>query len=238
MPNWRIDYTGLNNIEALKDKFQSITLNHSYQSNYSVVNYSSSLEYDDQITLDNGIEDYNIHQYGQVNEGKVVPVYVISQVMISEQFAPLIGVNIRTKSRLTAKVEYRTERDLVLNITNAQVTEQKNNDIVMEMGFTKAGMKLPWKSQGRVITLKNDLTFRFNFTIRNSKTVQRRINEPDQITDGNLNIQIRPNISYVLNEKLNLQFYFERNITEPKISRSYPRATTRLGFQLRFSLAQ
>ena len=126
--------------------------------------------------------------------------------MISEQFAPLFGLNIRTKSRFTGKVEYRTKRDLALNISNAQVTEQKSNDIVMEVGFTKAGMKMPWKSQGRVVTLKNDLTFRFNFTIRNSTTIQRRIEENDQLTDGNTNIQIRPNISYVLNEKLNVQF--------------------------------
>ncbi len=239
IPNWRIDYTGLNKIKAIQDKFQSITINHSYQSNYSVVNYSNSLEYSDDLELNNNVESYNDSRFGVLpGTNENLPLYVISQVLISEQFAPLIGVNIRTKSRLTAKLEYRSERELALNISNAQVTEQKNSDIVMEVGFTKAGMKMPWKSQGRVVTLKNDLTFRFNFTIRNSKTVQRRIEETDQLTDGNLNIQIRPNFSYVLNEKLNLQFYFERNITEPKISTAFPRATTRLGFQVRFSLAQ
>lgn len=239
IPNWRIDYTGLNKIPAIQEKFQSITLNHSYQSNYSVVNYSNSLEYNNGLELDNNVESYNNSRFASLNsEGELVPVYIISQVLISEQFAPLIGVNIRTKSRFTGKIEYRTKRDLALNISNAQVTEQKSSDIVVEVGFTKAGMKMPWKSQGRVVTLKNDLTFRFNFTIRNSKTIQRRIEENDQLTDGNLNIQIRPNISYVLNEKLNVQFYFERNITEPKISNAFPRATTRLGFQVRFSLAQ
>ncbi|WP_235689717.1 T9SS outer membrane translocon Sov/SprA [Fulvivirga lutea] len=238
IPNWRIDYTGLNKIPAIQEKFQSITLNHSYQSNYNVVNYSNSLEYNNNLELGNDVESYNKSRFAEVRNGELVPVYVISQVMISEQFAPLIGVNIRTKSRLTGKVEYRTKRDLALNISNAQITEQKSNDIVLELGFTKAGMKMPWKAQGRVVTLKNDLTFRFNFTIRNSKTIQRRIDENDILTDGNLNIQIRPNISYVLNEKLNLQFYFERNITEPKISNAFPRATTRVGFQVRFSLAQ
>lgn len=238
IPNWRIDYTGLSKIPAIQEIFQSVTLNHSYQSNFSVVNYSNSLEYNSGIGLENNIEKYNENNFASVIDGELVPVYIISQVMVSEQFGPLIGINVRTKKRLSAKVEYRTKRDVALNITNAQVTEQRSNDIVFEMGFTKAGMKMPWKSQGRVVTLKNDLTFRFNFTIKDSKTVQRRIEEINTLTEGNLNIQIRPNISYVLNEKLNLQFYFERNITDPKISTSFPRATTRLGFQVRFSLAQ
>lgn len=238
IPNWRLDYTGLNKIPAIQEKFQSVTINHAYQSNYSVVNYSNSLEYNEGLELNNSIEEYNENTFAEVRNGQVTPVYIISQVLISEQFAPLIGVNIRTKKRLTAKVEYRTKRDLALNISNAQVTEQKSSDMVFELGFTKAGMKLPWKSQGRTVTLKNDLTFRFNFTIRNQQTIQRRIDETDQLTDGNINIQIRPNFSYVLNEKLNLQFYFERNITEPKISNAFPRATTRMGIQVRFSLAQ
>ncbi|HNP18149.1 MAG TPA: cell surface protein SprA [Fulvivirga sp.] len=238
IPNWRIDYAGLGKIPALKEMFQSVSLNHAYQSSYNVVNYSNSLEYTDGFELDNNIESYNENRFGQVIDGKVVPVYVISQVMVSEQFAPLIGINVRTKKRLTAKVEYRTKREVALNITNAQVTEVKGNDVAFEVGFTRAGMKMPWKSQGRVVTLKNDLTFRFNFTIKNTETIQRRLDGDNILTDGGLNIQISPNISYVLNEKLNLQFYFERNITEPKISSSYPRASTRVGFQVRFSLAQ
>ncbi|WP_246223736.1 cell surface protein SprA [Fulvivirga kasyanovii] len=239
LPNWRVDYTGLSRIPALQKVFQSVSITHGYQSNYTVSNYSNSLDYTQGLELDRNIERYNESEFGSVNsEGRLIPIYIISQVMISEQFSPLIGINVRTKSRLTAKAEYKTKRDVALNITNAQVTEVRSNDIVLEVGFTKANFKLPFKSQGRVISLKNDLTFRMNFTIRDTETIQRKINEVNTITNGGLNIQLRPNISYVLNEKLNLQFYFERNINEPKISNSYRRATTRLGVQIRFSLAQ
>ncbi len=244
IPNWRLDYTGLGKIPAIQEIFQSVSLTHAYQSTYSVINYNNVQAYnntpgfEDVFELDNNVESYNESNFANIIDGQLQPIYVITQVLVSEQFGPLIGINVRTKNRLTAKVEYRTKRDVALNITNAQITEQKANDFVFEMGFTKAGMKMPWKAQGRVVTLKNDLTFRFNFTIRDSETVQRRIEEINTLTEGNINIQIRPNISYVLNDKLNLQFYFERNITEPKISTSFPRATTRLGFQVRFSLAQ
>src|SRR5690606_2979034 len=122
--------------------------------------------------------------------------------------------------------------------SNAQVTELNSRDVTMELGFTKNNMKLPFKVEGRTVVLKNDVTFRMNATIGNTKTIQRKIEELDQITNGNINVQLRPNISYTVNQKLMLQMYFERNINEPLISISSRRATTRFGVQIRFSLAQ
>jgi cell surface protein SprA len=163
---------------------------------------------------------------------------VISQVLIAEQFSPLIGVNLRTKNRLTARAEYKTKRELALNIANAQVTEVSSKDVTVEIGYTKNNMKLPIKSQGRTIVLKNDVTFRMNMTISNQSTIQRKIEELNVLTNGNINFQLRPNISYVVNQKLNVQAYFERTINDPQVSNSFRRATTRFGFQVRFSLAQ
>ncbi|HEY3430054.1 MAG TPA: cell surface protein SprA, partial [Cyclobacteriaceae bacterium] len=240
LPNWRIDYTGLTKIPALKEAFQAITISHAYSSAYSVLNYSNSLQYDKpgEIGIDVPIEDYNNGMYGKVIDGKVVPVYVISQVLITEQFAPLIGVNVRTKSRLTVRADYKTKRDLALNISNAQITEVSSKDVSFELGYTKNNFRLPFKSQGRTIVLKNDVTFRVNLTVTDSKTIQRKIEEPNIITSGNLNYQLRPNISYIVNQKLSIQAYYERTINNPAVSNSFRRATTRFGLQVRFSLAQ
>jgi cell surface protein SprA len=241
MPNWRIDYSGLNKIDALKEIFQSITLSHGYQSTYSVVSYNNSLEFEDpsEVGIDRSIENYNRTYFGKRNEeGQFVPVYVISSVMISEQFSPLIGINVRTKGRLTARAEYKTKRDLSLNIPNAQIMEMNSKDVSLELGYTKNNLKLPFRSQGRTIVLKNDVTFRLNVTISDTKTIQRKIAELAQITNGNVNFQLRPNISYVVNQKLTLQAYFERTVNTPSVTNSFPRATTRFGIQIRFSLAQ
>lgn len=241
LPNWRIDYNGLSKLDIFKDKVQSITLSHSYKSTYTVGNYTSSLQYQRFIGLDTDLGDYNQSYYPFVLDpvgNRIVPIFIVNQVVLSEQFAPLIGVNIRTKDRLGIKVEYGTKRDVGLNISNSQVTEVSSEDISMELNYTKKGFKLPFKHQGRVITLKNDLTFRMSFTIRNTKTIQRKINEDDKPTNGNYNFQLRPNINYVVNDKINLNFYFERNVNEPVVSTSYKRSTTQAGIQLRFSLAQ
>lgn len=241
LPNWRVDYTGLGKAGFLQDIFQSVTISHAYQSSYSVLNYSNSLEANDHsvVSIDKPIEDYNRTYFGQLNAaGEYVPLYVISQVIISEQFAPLVGINVRTKSRLTARAEYKTKRDLALNISNAQVTELNSKDVSCEIGFTKNNMKLPFKSQGRTIVLKNDVTFRMNISISDNKTIQRKVDDVSTITNGNINFQLRPNISYVVNQKLTVQGYFERTVNEPLVTNSYPRSTTRFGIQVRFSLAQ
>ena len=243
LPNWRVDYTGLNKIRALKNVFQSITLSHAYQSTYSVTNYSNALDYSDQykneLQINRPVEDYNNEYFGKVSDnGKLMPVYVIGQVLISESFAPLIGVNVRTKSRVTANFQYKTKRDLALNISNAQITELNSKDVTLELGFTKNNLKLPFKSQGRLIVLKNDVTFRLNASIADTKTIQRKINELNTVTNGSINYQLRPNVSYVVNQKLNVQLYFERTINDPLVSNSFRRATTRVGAQIRFSLAQ
>ncbi len=68
--------------------------------------------------------------------------------MVSEAFQPLIGINMRTKSRFSGRIEYKTKRDLALNISNAQITEVNNKDIVVELGYTKNNMKLPFKNPG------------------------------------------------------------------------------------------
>ena len=237
IPGWRVDYAGLGNIPALQDVFSSVSLTHSYSSTYSINNYSNSLLYQDELDLDNMLDRYPIP--ADTNElGEFISPFLMNQIVIQERYAPLIGINIRTKSRITASIDYKKERNLGLNMSNSQITELNSNDLAVTFGFTKANMKLPFKVQGAVITLKNDLTFKFNFTLRDTKTIQRKIDEVNTVTAGNVNFQLRPQLGYVLNERLNLNLYFERNINTPRITSSYPRSTTQFGIQVRFSLAQ
>ncbi|NOT74719.1 MAG: cell surface protein SprA [Cyclobacteriaceae bacterium] len=242
LPNWRVDYTGLNKISALKDVFTSITITHAYSSIYSVSNFTNSLLYGKNGEVSNNISlsDYNTNSFAtQFNsQGDIVPLYVISQVLISEQFSPLIGISVRTKSKLTARFEYKTKRDLSLNVSNSQITEVNARDWSIEIGFIKNNMRLPFRDQGRIITMKNDINFRLNLSVTDNRTIQRKIDDISTITNGNINIQIRPNVSYAVNNKLTVQMYVDRNINEPLVTNSYLRATTRVGAKILFNLSQ
>ena len=236
LPNWQITYNGLINIPVFKEMFQAITITHGYSSYYSVLNYNNSQKYKDQnkVGIEVPIEDYNNGLYGTGD----LPIYVISQVLISEQFSPLVGINIRTKNRLTVRADYKTKRELSLFVSNAQITELNSKDVSMEVGYTKNNFRLPFKSKGRTVVLKNDVTFRLNVTVADTKTIQRSVDLPNRITSGNINFQLRPNIGYTVNQKLNIQLYYERTINDPVVSNAFRRSTTRFGAQVRFSLAQ
>ena len=245
IPNWRVDYTGLAKTKLLKDIFSTINITHSYTSNYSVNNYRTSLEYGaDVIDINSNERDF-IPATLPNQQGELAPVYVISQISISEKFSPLIGINLRTKSNLTLRLDYNRDRDLALNLSNAQVTEITSESFVLSLGFTKANIKLPIRSNGKSVILKNDVDFRLDITIRDTNQEQRllpRQNGEDvgtpPPTGGNTNVQVRPVISYVVNQQLNIQFYFETNVNTPKLSSSFPRKTSTGGFQIRYNLAQ
>ena len=236
LPNWQVTYNGLINIPAFKEALRAITLTHGYVSNYSVLNYTNSQEYQDpnRIGINVPIEDYNNGTFGTATS----PLYVISQVLISEQFSPLIGINILTKNRLTLRANYNTKRELSLFVSNAQITELNSKDVTVEVGYTKNNFKLPFKTKGRTIVLKNDVTFRLNITVADTKTIQRSIELPNRVTSGNINFQLRPNVGYTLNQKLSIQLYYDYMVNEPVVSNAFRRTTTRFGAQIRFSLAQ
>jgi len=239
LPNWRVDYAGLAKVAPFKNIFASINLTHSYSSTYTVGNFTSSLEYGQEF-VDINTNDYEYLVPFQLNdEGEYIPINVVNQVAISEKFAPLVGVNLRTKSNFTLRLDYNRQRDLALNITNAQVTERNSQDFIVGVGFIKKGLKLPFKNrEGKQVVLKNDVNFRLDFSIRDSKTVQRKLDDVQTLTAGNVNIQIKPVISYIANQRLNIQLYYDRSINRPRVSSSFPRTNTAFGFQVRYNLTQ
>jgi len=249
MPNWRLDYNGLNKLDGFKDIFTSVSISHAYISSYSVMNYSNSLLYDTttnfnavkQLAINNSAEGYNQNYYATQRDpssGQLIPVFVINQVLISESFSPLIGVSVKTKSKLSLSFKYNTNRNISLNVPNAQVTEVNGKDWTLDVGFTKNNMRLPFRDQGRIITLKNDVTFKLTMGVTSTQTIQRTTDQGSTITNGNINFQLRPNISYVANKKLTVQIYVERTTNTPFVSNSFPRSVTKGGVKLIFNLTQ
>ncbi|MBC7920901.1 MAG: cell surface protein SprA [Ferruginibacter sp.] len=250
LPNWRVDYAGLARLEGLKNIFSQVNLTHSYTSTYTVGSFTSSQEYGtDEVYI--GRQDYPAAT--KLNQkGEFIPVYVVTQANISERFAPLIGINVRTQSKITARMEYSQERSLTLTLNNSQINEVSSKGLVLGGGFSKSNLRIPFRVQGRTVTLKNQVNFRFDLTIRDTRTVQRTpetvqadttgqlVRNPpvNTITAGAVNFQLKPTVDYMLNQRLNLQVYFERNVNEPLITSSYRRSTTTFGFQLRFNLAE
>jgi cell surface protein SprA len=239
MPNWKIEYAGLSTFDWVKKYFASISLNHSYTSTYSTGSYASSGRYGTEF-IDLNHSELDLPYASKFSEsttgGSTVfnPIYSISAVTIKEAFSPLIAINMNTKKKVTIKLSYNKTRDIGLSISNSQVTELSNNEFVVGFGFKTNNYKIPFTKD---LVLKNDLTFRFDLRVSDTKTTQRSIEGLNTVTTGNLLISIKPNINYIVNDRLNLQFYFDRTINSPKVSNSFYRTNTLFGIQVRFTLS-
>ncbi|GAB4338624.1 MAG: cell surface protein SprA [Flammeovirgaceae bacterium] len=239
IPNWSIQYTGLGNVANLKDIFKSVSLTHAYNSEFGIGSYtSSSAIYADFITIDRNENDIPTANQTKEENGQVLPIYVIQQVQIRESFAPFLGLNMKFQNDFQLNIDYKKERALALNLSNTQITEQRRNGITISASFRKAGMRLPFRFQGETIVLKNEVNFNLAFSINDDRIIQRKIDEPSIITQGQTLIQFKPTITYAINRRANLQMYFERNINNPKVSNQFLNTKTAFGIQFRYGLTQ
>jgi cell surface protein SprA len=235
IPNWRLDYNGLSQLPFFQQWFSQFNITHAYNSNFNITNFTTSLDYNQEP----GGFPNAINQFGQI-----VPYYIFSQLTVTERLAPLLGVTFRSKNNLTGTLRYNVERNLSLNLTNAQITETNVQDYVIGLGYATTNFRIPFRINGQRRVLQNELTMRLDFSIRDNQTVQRAITRDDQgeessqnqVTNGTRQLQLRPTIDYVISQRLNVQFYVLRTVSDPKISTSFRNSVTEGGIQLRVSL--
>ena len=245
MPNWKLTYSGLSSMKALKKKFRSVTLSHGYSSRLKVPSYTSSAEYDE--FYDNqfyfGSLNQDIDQdFVQADDSlaKLVPYYLLNEISITERFSPLLGINLKTKKNMSFDISYDKSR--TLSLVNNQLNEIGTDEVKFSIGYVKrGGTNLPgftkrWGKGGKAVHLKNDVSYKMNFAVKDTRQNQRILDGAQVTTSGNLNLRFQPNVSYQYSDHLNFQLYFDYNLNSPKVSTSFKRSTTSLGVKLTFKL--
>ena len=248
LPNWSISYGGLAKLPKMKKVFKSFNLNHSYKSVYSIGSYNTYTSYMEYM---NGFGFIN-----DVASGNPIPscMYDVSTVSINESFSPLIGVDMTFQNNLTAKVEMRKTRVLMLSMTSQQLSETRSNDFVIGLGYKIADLNLfaPKKTvrskkassgtnkstQTNSRGFANDLNLRLDFTLRNQSALNRDIlTQLTQATSGNKAVQVSFSADYALSKFLTLTAYYDRQMNKPLLtSSSYPVTTQDFGVSIKFIL--
>ena len=87
-----------------------------------------------------------------------------NNVTISEQFSPLINVDMQFKNKVTTRVEYKKGRTIGLNVGSAQILEQRTETYTIGLGY-QFKMALPLNIQGKRIPpaplkLRADFSYR------------------------------------------------------------------------------
>jgi len=230
MPNWRITFDGFSKFEFVKKVFRSVNITHQYRSVYQIGSYTTNLNY---FTDGNGINNIRDMQKNFIQK------YEINVVTVSEQFSPMINVDMNWKSNLTSRFEWRKSRTVSLNLTGNQITDNRINELVVGAGYRFDDVQIILKTGGGQKVLKSDLNLRFDLSIRDNKTVARKlIEDVNQPVAGMRVFTVGATADYVLSDRFNLQIFADHTLNNPFVANTFPTSNTNFGFSLKFTLAQ
>lgn len=232
LPNWRVQYNGVTKMTWAKKIWTSVNISHSYTSTLAIGSFTSSLNFRGQGPSQPSFQDPTSNNF--------VSFYDIPVIAISEQFAPLLGIDMTWKNSLTTKVEYKRARNLSFSFFDYQLTEARTSEFTGGIGYKFRRVPIPFKIKGKKKTLKNDLNFQMNVSYTDNTIYSQKLDQDvaSQPTSGTETISFSPAVDYTVNGRLNVRVFFDKRITNPKISSSYPIRYTDGGVTLRFTLGQ
>jgi len=232
LPNWRVTYDGIGKIPFVKKFARNVTFSHAYRSTYSVSSFTTNLNF-------RGLAVDPDFPTARDSSGNFVPRLQINTITISEQFSPLFSFDFNFLNSLLAKLEVKTSRMLSFNMANNQLTEVTSEEYIIGAGYTFRNVKFPFKLGKNAKRIMSDLNLRLDFSIRDTRTMIRRMEEElDQATAGQNLISIKFNADYVISERINLRLYYDATVNRPVVSSSFPTENHAAGISLRFTLAQ
>jgi cell surface protein SprA len=174
--------------------------------------------------------------------GNFIPQYQMTVVSITEQFSPLIKIDLGFLNSFLANLEMRKSRNVSFAITNNQLTEITSNEYIVGLGYRIKGIRLNFSGLfggGKKTKTNSDLALKLDFSIRQNKTVLRRVDQDiNQVSVGQQVMSLNFSADYNLSQQFTLRFYFDKVINSPYVSNQYRTSNTRGGISLRFTMSQ
>ena len=231
LPNWNLTYNGLTNIPSISKLFKTVSISHSYKSNYAINAWASNVYYDE----NNSIQTFE-------SSDLIIPKYDMAQIVLNEQFAPLVGVDLGLQNSMTINLQYKKSRTLTLSFANNQLTEVNGREIVVGGGYRIKNLSFnitPIGGGGKSQTIKNDLVLKLDVGFKRDITILRRIDENNnQVSAGQNKINFYFTADYNFSQRLAAQAFFKYDLSIPEVANTFRNSTTYGGITLRLSLAQ
>ena len=231
LPNWNLTYNGLSNIPAIGSVFKTVSITHGYKSNYAINSWATNVYYDES----NSIQTFE-------NSDLIIPKYDISQIVLSEQYTPLIGIDLGLKNSMTTNFQFKKSRTMTLSFANNQLTEVNGREIVIGAGYRIKNLTFAVSSisgGGKSQTIKNDLVLKLDIGFKKDKTVLRRIDENNsQVSAGQNKINFYFTGDYTFSKNVSAQAFFKFDLSIPEVANTFRNSTTYGGITIRLSLAQ
>ncbi|WP_276389525.1 cell surface protein SprA [Eudoraea chungangensis] len=228
IPNWNIKYTGLMRIGWFKENFKRFSLSHGYRSAYSINTFQTNLE--KQQLINEGLPPIN-------NETQdFLPDDIINNIVLTDQFNPLVRVDFEMKSSLSVLAEVRRDRALSMSFDNNLLTEINGQDYTVGLGYRFKDVKFVTNIGGEKQRLKGDLNLKADVTLRDNITIIRNLDiDNNQVTSGQNLLSTKFTADYALNKNLNALFFFDYSFSQFAVSTAFPQTSINTGFTIRYN---
>ena len=229
-PNWRVTFSGLSNIQGLKDYVRNIEFSHSYTAKYTVGQYQTNLDW-----VSPGKDGEHIRDL----QGNYLPKYTVSTISISEQLNPLIQVSATLINNMTVSVGVNKQRNISLSLSNNQITETYSGDWNLSLGYRFDNLPLIFGHSEDAKQFNNDLNLTLALSQRDTYTILRRIEEmSNELASGTKTTNIKVSADYAFNRRFSMEFYYDQAISKPYVSNSYPTSNVNVGVSFQLSLSE
>jgi cell surface protein SprA len=255
-PNWTLNYNGLSKLKIFQNVFSNVRISHGYKSTLTINSFESDLSYDD--------FDENTGTYlGQRNPDNLDEIsqnyysrFLVPSIVIDESFAPLLGIEVKTKNDMVFTFNYNKKRNLQMGFISYELAESQSTTIDLGFDWKLKNVRIGFlpgfnsmankKKSGRpqqqpgAGTPKqgNDLDLSFDLSFSDNITVNHLLDQQigARPTRGSKDISISPALSYDVNKNVSLRFFVDYRRQEPYVSNSYVVVNTEGGITVRIKL--
>jgi len=223
IPNWKLKYTGLSKTKLFKKYFKRFSVEHGYQSGLTINRFRNNMEFfQDPQARDNMGNFYSEISYGDV--------------VMTEQFNPLMRVQMELKNSLQLDVSWKKDRMVGLNAENFTLTHISGNELVLGLGYRVKDVYLPMRIAGNKYEFKSDLIIKADFSYRkNLHIIYGLAQENNQPVSGQYLYNFRFSADYTFTKNLSAILFYEHSYSRFAVSTSYPLTNIRAGFTFKYS---
>ena len=233
--------------------FTSFSLTHSYKSSLTINSFNTNLLATSRTSTNPATQSF----YSKL---------VIPDLVISEQFSPLIGIDARLKNEMSVRLSVSKTRNLGMSFVDNTLAERNSDEFSLGYGYviknvdllqyfgvkakkTTSKRKQEEEAQnagqpgrtprrgGPKNGVGNDLDIQIDIRYSDDVTLNRQLDQiGDQPTRGATSFTLSPSAEYEINEQLSLRLFLDYRRQTPKVSTSFPTPNTQAGLTVRFKL--
>jgi len=226
LPNWVIKYTGLMRYKFFKDRFKRFSLQHGYTASYNINAYRSNFEY---RPVNNGQDNGGAGNFYTRN--------IISNINLSENFSPLIRIDMEMKNSIKVLAEIRKDRVLNMSFDNNLLTEVKGNEYILGLGYRIKDVTINSSlADNPQNVIKSDINLKADFSMRKNETIVRYLDYDNNQLGGGQNMwSVKLSADYAFSKNLTAIFYYDHSFSKAVISTAYPLTNIRSWITLRYN---